>query len=80
MRRSPTAGARTQLRTEQLWQVRARGSWWACYLRFLGESRGWEVRIERDGAPFGGHRHLLRADALKWADEMKAETEKGWPE
>jgi hypothetical protein len=66
--------------TEQLWQVRARGSWWTCHLRFLGESWGWLVEIERDGRPFGGHRHLLRADAERWAAAMKAEAEKGWPD
>jgi hypothetical protein len=65
---------------EQLWQVRANNSWWTCQIRFVGESYGWMVSIDRDGSTFGGHRHLLRGDAERWADQMREQCEKGWPE
>ena len=62
---------------ETLWRVRVNHSTWTCEIAFEGESYGWMVSIFRDGSPFGGHRHLLRADAVKWADDMKTEIE-GW--
>lgn len=64
---------------EQLWQVRVQHITWTCTIRFVSESWGWMVSLERDGSPFGGHRHLMRADALKWADDTRQDIEKGWP-
>ncbi|MGE0450227.1 MAG: hypothetical protein AB7Q29_11665 [Vicinamibacterales bacterium] len=62
---------------EQLWQVRARQSWWTCELHFISESWGWMVWIYRDGSKFGGHRTLLRADAEEWAAEIRRDVIEG---
>lgn len=57
---------------EQVWQTRVRGVTWTCELTFQGESWGWMAMVYRNGAKFGGHRHLLKADAMKWAVSMKS--------
>jgi hypothetical protein len=54
---------------------RVRNSWWICQIYFISESWGWMVEVFRDDRLFQGHRHLLRADAMKWADEMRHDIE-----
>jgi hypothetical protein len=36
------------------------------------------AEVLRDDRLFQGHRHLLRADALKWAEDMKHDIETDW--
>jgi hypothetical protein len=40
-------------------------------LHFKGESWGWLAQIYLDGTPLGGHRFMLRADAVQWAEEER---------
>ena len=61
---------------EQLWQLQVNGVMWTCAIEFHSQPRGWIVMVYRDATMFGGHRHLLKLDALEWAEELRGDVQR----
>lgn len=66
--------------TERLWEIRKDHVTWSADLRFHGESYGWESMILRDGELVIGRRFVIKTAAIAWANEQRADIERGWTE
>ena len=56
---------------EHVWTLRKNGRQIDCELRFHGESYGWESQCLHDGVLAYGRRHVLKAGAMREAEEHR---------
>ena len=77
--RKPPAPRTERTVGELLWEVHANHVFWGAEL-FDEQAYGFDVRLFRSGELFGSHRWANREAAVAWADERRADIEKGWME